>query len=59
MRLTKNMCEKWLNEAFRAGWKAFKENMIFGYWGDEYDGQECTVEEAYIKWREEAKNENV
>ena len=53
--LSRKAIEKMQNEAFRAGWKAFKENMIFGYWGDEYDGQECTVEEAYIKWREKGR----
>jgi hypothetical protein len=55
MRLTKNMCEKWIKEAFVAGWKAFDKNMIIGYWGNEYDGQEISVEEAYIKWREKGR----
>lgn len=56
MRLTKNMCEKWIKEAFVAGWKAFDESMIIvGIWKKEYGGQEMSVEEAYIKWREKGR----
>ena len=55
MRLTKNMCEKWLKEAFEAGWESFKKNMKYGYWDDVYDGQKISVEEAYIKWREKGR----
>ena len=54
--LSRKAIEKMQNEAFRAGWKAFKKNMIIGYyWGNEYDGQEISVEEAYVKWREKGR----